>query len=161
MNPIYGEHRKISCIHSFIFGRALTSKLSTARETIEQILFFAGASTFRNTSLTMELTCKMPPLHNAFPLCAEEYLFLALIYHGVLMGFCLCFVGLGRVLWVFVIVVMLFLNFFFFFTYPSYHEKRKRKKKKGKSSKLQNLLCFLGFVLILKIPIRAEGLCVT
>lgn len=75
------------------------------------------------------------------------------------MGFCLCFVGLGRVLWVFVIVVMLFLNFFFF-TYPSYHEKRKRKKK-GKSSKLQNLLCFLGFVLILKIPIRAEGLCVT
>lgn len=50
----------------------------------------------------MELTCKMPPLHNAFPLCAEEYLFLALIYHGVLMGFCLCFVGLGPVLWVFV-----------------------------------------------------------
>lgn len=44
------------------------------------------------------------------------------------MGFCLCFVGLGRVLWVFVIVVMLFLNFFFF-TYPSYHEKRKRKKR--------------------------------
>lgn len=43
------------------------------------------------------------------------------------MGFCLCFVGLGRVLWVFVIVVMLFLNFFF--TYPSYHEKRKRKKR--------------------------------
>lgn len=42
------------------------------------------------------------------------------------MGFCLCFVGLGWVLWVF--VVMLFLNFFF--TYPSYHEKRKRKKKK-------------------------------
>lgn len=47
------------------------------------------------------------------------------------MGFCLCFVGLGRVLWVFVIVVMLFLNFFFF-TYPSYHEKRKRKKKRQK-----------------------------
>lgn len=32
------------------------------------------------------------------------------------MGFCLCFVGLGPVLWVFVIVVMLFLNFFFAFT---------------------------------------------
>lgn len=47
------------------------------------------------------------------------------------MGFCLCFVGLGRVLWVFVIVVMLFLNFFFF-TNPSYHEKRKRKKKRQK-----------------------------
>lgn len=46
------------------------------------------------------------------------------------MGFCLCFVGLGPVLWVFVIVVMLFLSFFF--TYPSYHEKRKRKKKSQK-----------------------------
>lgn len=136
----------------------MTSKLSTARETIEQILFFAGASTFRNTSLTMELTCKMPPLHNAFLLCAEEYLFLALIYHGVLMGFCLCFVGLGRVLWVFVIVVMLFLNFFFLLILPTM---KKEKEKNGKSSKLQNLLCFLGFVLILKIPIRAEGLCVT
>lgn len=76
------------------------------------------------------------------------------------MGFCLCFVGLGRVLWVFVIVVMLFLNFFFFLLIlPTM--KKEKEKKKGKSSKLQNLLCFLGFVLILKIPIRAEGLCVT
>lgn len=75
------------------------------------------------------------------------------------MGFCLCFVGLGPVLWVFVIVVMLFLSFFFLLILPTM--KKEKEKKKAKSSKLQNLLCFLGFVLILKIPIRAEGLCVT
>lgn len=48
------------------------------------------------------------------------------------MGFCLCFVGLGRVLWVFVIVVMLFLNFFFFLLILPTMKKEKEKKKRQK-----------------------------
>lgn len=127
-------------------------------KTIEQILFFAGASTFRNTRLRTELTCKTPPLHNAFPLCAEEYLFLALIYHGVLMGI-FVFVLLVWVLWAFVvIIVVLFLIFFFNLSFLPW---KKRRGEKGKNSKLQNFLCFIGFGLVLKILVSAEDLCVT
>lgn len=42
-------------------------------------------------------------MHNNFQLCAEEYLFLVLIYHGFLL--------------------------FSFWTYPSSHKKKEKKKK--------------------------------
>lgn len=59
------------------------------------------------------------------------------------MGFCLCFVGLGRVLWVFVIVVMLFLNFFFFsLILPTMKKEKEKKKAKFQAAKFTLLSRF-------------------
>lgn len=53
----------------------------------------------------------MPPLHNNFRFCAEKYLFLVLIYHGIF------FVGGGGFLFLFLDLAFL----------PS--KERKRQKK--------------------------------
>lgn len=146
MNPIYGEHRKKSCICSFIFGRALTLKLCTARENIRTNVHFAGASTYRTTNLTTELTCRCHLCTT--PFCSLQRAFiLGFNLSWSFDGDCFCFVG-----W----VVLGFGGFvlFCFLTYLLYQ----RGQKGEKNSKLQNLLCFLGLVSFLKILIRAEGL---
>lgn len=114
------------------------------------MLFFAGASTYRTTSLTTELTCRCHLCTT--PFCSLQRAFilgfnLSWSFDG---DFYFCFVGwvvLGFWVW----------GFFFvcFLTYLSYQRGQKGGEK---NSKLQNLLCFLGLVSFLKILIRAEGL---
>ena len=150
---------KKSCICSFIFGRALTSKLCTA-----------GENNRTNFILCRCLNIQKYPskdgahLQNAAfaqclsALCRRVFIFgfnLSWSFDG---DFCFCFVGLGPLGFCCCYWCVVF-NFFFL-TYPSYHEK-KRRGEKGKNSKLQNFLCFIGFGLVLKILVSAEDLCVT
>lgn len=138
MNPTYGEHLEVSPVHAPLYSEELWLwSFVQLEKTLEQILFFAGASTYGNTNTMKVLTCKMPPLHNNFQFCAEEYLFLVLIYHGFFVG------------------VFVLFCFFRFSLPPTKKEKKERKEKKDKNSKQQN---FIFKILCLKILIRGEGL---
>lgn len=114
------------------------------------MLFFAGASTYRTTSLTTELTCRCHLCTT--PFCSLQRAFilgfnLSWSFDG---DFYFCFVG-----WVVLGFWVLGGGFVCFFNLSFVPEGAKRRKK---NSKLQNLLCFLGLVSFLKILIRAEGL---
>lgn len=114
------------------------------------MLFFAGASTYRTTSLTTELTCRCHLCTT--PFCSLQRAFilgfnLSWSFDG---DFYFCFVG-----WVVLGFWVLGVFFVCFLTYLSYQRGQKGGEK---NSKLQNLLCFLGLVSFLKILIRAEGL---
>lgn len=84
VNPIYGEQLEDGhVISSSVFWSALTLEfLYSSSENTKQICL-SGVKHVEIQIQWKYFTCKMPPLHNNFRLCAENIYFLVLIYHGI------------------------------------------------------------------------------
>lgn len=149
---------KKSCICSFIFGRALTSKLCTARENNRTNFILCRCLNIQKYQSKDGTHLQNAAFaHCLSALCRRVFIFgfnLSWSFDG---DFCFCFVGLGPLGFCCCYCCVVF-NFFFNLSFLPWKKRRGEKRQKFQAAKFSLLYRFwIGF----KNLVRAEELCVT